>query len=223
MVPKLEMFRSGINRALDALEKRSPDVAIAELKKLLTINDRSYELHLFLGDAYAAKREFATALGEYDAALLLNGHSAAPLVSQARVFVATRDLARAQQKIDAAAKLEPGSSEVAVVRGSILEEQGRVADAMAQYDAAVRANPSDRQARASIVSLAMQTRQYDVARPHIEVLLQAGFRPSRMHFALAQIAEASGDTRKAIAEYRLALQIEPDLAPARAALAKLGG
>jgi Sulfatase/Tetratricopeptide repeat len=223
MVPKLELFRSGINRALDALEKRSPDAAIAELTKLLALNDRSYELHLFLGDAYAAKREFATALGEYDAASLLNGHSAAPLVSQARVFVETRDLARAQQKVDAAAKLEPGSSEVAVVRGSIFEEQGRVAEAMAQYEAAVRTNPSDRQARASIVSLAMQTKQYDVARPHIEVLLQAGFRPSRMHFALAQIAEARGDTRKAITEYRLALQIEPGLAEARAALAKLGG
>jgi arylsulfatase A-like enzyme/Tfp pilus assembly protein PilF len=223
MVPKLELFRSGINRALDALEKRSPDAAIAELTKLLALNDRSYELHLFLGDAYAAKREFATALGEYDAASLLNGHSAAPLISQARVFVETRDLARAQQKVDAAAKLEPGSSEVAVVRGSIFEEQGRVAEAMAQYEAAVRTNPSDRQARASIVSLAMQTKQYDVARPHIEVLLQAGFRPSRMHFALAQIAEARGETRKAITEYRLALQIEPGLAEARAALAKLGG
>jgi len=223
MVPKLEIFRSGINRALDALEKRSPDAAIAELKKLVAINDKSYELHLFLGDAYAAKREFATALGEYDAASLLNGHSAAPLVSQARVFVEARDLARAQQKVDAAAKLEPGSSEVAVVRGAILEEQGRLADAMAQYEAAIRANPSDRQARASIVSLAMRTKQYEVARPHVEVLLQAGFRPSRMHFALAQIAEAHGDTRTAITEYRLALQIEPGLAEARAALAKLGG
>jgi tetratricopeptide (TPR) repeat protein len=223
MVPKLETFRSGINRALDALEKRSPDAAIDELKKLLAINDRSYELHLFLGDAHAAKREFATALGEYDAASFLNGHSAAPLVSQARVFVEMRDLARAQQKIDAAAKLEPGSSEVAVVRGSILEEQGRIADAMAQYEAAVRTNPSDRQARASIVSLAMRTKQYDIAQPHVEVLLQGGFRPSRMHFALAQIAEARGDTKKAITEYRLALQIEPGLAEARAALAKLGG
>jgi Tfp pilus assembly protein PilF len=69
----------------------------------------------------------------------------------------------------------------------------------------------------------MRTKQYEVARPHVEVLLQAGFRPSRMHFALAQIAEAHGDTRTAITEYRLALQIEPGLAEARAALAKLGG
>ena len=141
MIPKLELFRSGINRALGALENNAPDVAIAELKKLLPINERSYELHLFLGDAYAAKREFATALGEYDAAAVLNSHSAAPLVSQARVFLEMTDLARAQQKIDAAAQLEPASSEIAVVRGSILEAQGRHADALAQYPLGRRCQP----------------------------------------------------------------------------------
>ena len=223
MVPKLELFRIGINRALDALERKAPDAAIAELKKLVAINDRSYELHLFLGDAYAAKREFETALGEYDAAALLNAHNAAPLVSQARVFLAMGDVAKAQQKIDAAARLEPASSEVAVVRGSILERQGSVQDALAQYQAAVRANASDRQARASIVSLAMQTRQYGVAKPQVEALLAMGYRPSRMHFALAQIAEAQGDARTAVAQYRAALQIEPGLNEARAALGRLGG
>ncbi len=223
MVPRLETFRAGINRALDALERRAPDAAIAELKKLVAINDRSYELHLFLGDAYAAKREFATALGEYDAAAVLNTHSAAPFVSQARVFVAMGDLARAQQKVDAAARLEPGSSELAVVRGSILERQGHVPEALAQYEAAVRVNGSDRQARASIVSLAMQTKQYAVAKPQVEVLLAMGYRPSRMHFALAQIAESEGDTESAVAQYRAALRAEPGLNEARAALNRLGG
>lgn len=223
MIPKLETFRTGINRAVDALERQAPDAAIAELKKLVAINDRSYEVHLFLGDAYAAKREFPTALGEYDAAALLNTHNAAPLVSQARVFLMMGDAARAQQKIEAAGRLEPSSSEVAVVHGSILEEQGRLPEALAQYQAAVRANGSDRRARASIVSLAMRTRQHEVAKPQVEALLQMGYRPSRMHFALAQIAEARGDTKTAVAEYRQALQIEPSLAEARAALGRLGG
>jgi Tfp pilus assembly protein PilF len=132
------------------------------------------------------------------------------------------DLARAQQKVDTAARLEPSSGEVALVRGSILEKQGRVPEALAQYDAAVRANGSDAQARASIVSLAMRTRQYDVAKPQLEALLQVGYRPARMHFGLAQIAEAQGDVDRARTQYRLALQLEPGLTDARAALTKLG-
>lgn len=222
MVPKLEAFRGGINRAIAALERNAPDTAIAELKKLVELNDRSYELHLFLGDAYAAKREFQTALGEYDAAALLNAHTSAPFLSQARVFLAMGDFGRARQKIDAAARLEPASSEVALVRGTILDKEGRGAEALVQYEAAVRTNASDAQARAALVSLAMRLKQYDVAKPHLEKLLEMGYRPSRMQFGLAQIAEAQGDVKRAIASYREALRLEPGLPEAKAALSRLG-
>src|SRR5581483_10355030 len=115
----------------------------------------------------------------------------------------------------AAARLEPASGEVALVRGSILEEQGRGPEALAQYGAAVKANPSDGQARASLVSLAMEMRRYDLAKPQLEALIKLGYRPSRMHFGLGQIAEAAGDRKTAASEYRLALQIEPTLTDAR--------
>ena len=223
MLPKVQTVKIGISRAVDALNRKAPDAAIVELKKLLAINDRSYELHLFMGDAYVLKRQFEAALGEYDAAALLNPHSAAPAVSQARVFLAMNDPVRARQKIDAAARIEPGSSELALVRGSVLEAQGRGPEALAQYEMAVRLNGSDTQARASLVSLAMRARQYDVAKPHLEHLLAIGYRPSRMHFGLAQIAEARADTKTAIAEYREALRLEPGLAEAKAALTRLGG
>jgi arylsulfatase A-like enzyme/Tfp pilus assembly protein PilF len=223
MVTKLEAFRSGISSAIEALSRGQADRAISELKKLVAINERSYELHLFLGDAYAAKGQHETALGEYDAAALLNPHSTAPIVSQARVYLSQGDLARALGKIEQASRLEPGSGEVALVRGSIYEKQGHPARALTEYEAAVRANGSDTQARASIASLAMETGQVDLARPQFEALLELGYRPGRMHFGLAQVAERKGDKQKAIAEYRLALQAEPALTQARAALTRLGG
>jgi Tfp pilus assembly protein PilF len=68
----------------------------------------------------------------------------------------------------------------------------------------------------------MSLKQFDLARPQFETLVQMGYRPSRMHFGLAQIAEALGDTKKAIDEYRLALKLEPGLKEASAALARLG-
>ena len=221
MVPKLEMFKSGISRAIDALGRGDADFAVTELKKLIAVNDRSYELHLFLGDAYAARRQWDEALGEYAAARVLNANSSAPFVSEARVYLSQRNLTKAAEAIERAAKLEPSSGEVAVVRGSILEEQGRGADALAQYEAAVRANGSDPQARAHLASLAMDLRRYDLARPQVEALITLGYRPARRHFGLAQIAAAAGDTKKAAAEYRLALQLEPTFAPAKAALSRL--
>jgi arylsulfatase A-like enzyme/Tfp pilus assembly protein PilF len=222
MVPKLETFKAGISRAMDALGRGNADAAITQLKALVAINDRSYELHLFLGDAYAARRQYDTALGEYAAARMLNAHSSAPAISEARVYMGQGNLARALQQIDAAARLDPASSEVPLVRGEILEKLGRGPDALAQYELAVRANGSDANARVSLASLAMSLKQFDLARPQFETLVQMGYRPSRMHFGLAQIAEAQGDTKKAIDEYRLALKLEPGLKAARAALTRLG-
>jgi arylsulfatase A-like enzyme/Tfp pilus assembly protein PilF len=222
MLPKMELFRTGISRAIDALSGGQPDRAIAELKRLIAMNERSYELHLFLGDAYAAKRQADAALGEYAAASVLNPHSAAPVLSSARIFLQQKDLARAQQKVDEAARTEPSSGEVMLVRGMIAEERGQAPEALAQYEAAVQANASDAQARVQLASLALRMKQPAVAQAQFESLLQLGYRPARMHFGLAQAAEAQGDVKRAVVEYRLALQLEPALNQAREALTRLG-
>ena len=223
MIAGAEAFRSGISRAMDALARNEPAAAIAQLKQLLAVNDRSYELHLFLGDAYVATRQFENALGEYAAAGLLNPRSAAPALSAARAHLAQGDTARALQKANEAAGIEPGSGDVAVVRGQIYERAGQPSQAMAEYAAAVRANPSDPQARARLASLAMRTRQFDAAQPQFEALLRMGYRPSRMHFGLAQIAEAKGDLDARRRRVQEAVRLEPSFADARAALARLGG
>jgi tetratricopeptide (TPR) repeat protein len=221
MIAGAEAFRGGISRAMDALGRNEPAAAIAQLKRLLAINGRSYELHLFLGDAYVATRQFEPALGEYAAAGLLNPRSAAPPLSAARAFLAQGDTARALERASAAARIEPGSGDIAVVRGQIHERAGQAPQAIAEYSAAVRANPSDPQGRARLASLAMRTRQFEVAQPQFEALLGMGYRPSRMHFGLAQIAEAKGDRARAATEYREAVRLEPAFADAKAALARL--
>jgi choline-sulfatase len=223
MIAGAEAFRAGISRAMDALARNEPAAAVAQLKRLLAQNDRAYELHLFLGDAYAAMREFDNALGEYAAAGLVNPQSAAPALSAARAHLAQGDTVRALQKADEAARLEPASGEVAIVRGTIHERAGRSSEALAQFGAAVRANPSDPFARARLASLAMRAKMFDAAEPQFEALLRMGYRPSRMHFGLAQIAEAKGDLARARREYREAVRLEPGFVDARTALARLGG
>jgi len=222
MIATAETFRVGISRAMDALANDRPATAIEQLKRLLAVDERSYEVHLFLGDAYTATRQFDNALAEYAAARLMNPRNAAPLLSSARTYLAQGDTARALQQAELADGIEPGSGDISVVRGQIHERAGRTTEAIADYTAAVRANGSDPQARARLASLAMRTRQFDIARPQFETLLRMGYRPSRMHFGLAQIAEATGDPQRAIVEYREAIRLEPSFADAKTALARLG-
>src|SRR4051812_10524355 len=221
MIATAETFRSGVSRAMDALARNDGPAAIAQLKQLLARNERAYELHLFLGDAYVSTREFDRALGEYAAAGLLNPRSAAPPLSAARAYLAQGDTTRALQQAHAAAQLEPAAGDVAIVRGTIHERMGNAAEALADYAAAIRANGSDPQARARLASLAMRTRQFDAAQPQFEALLKMGYRPARMHFGLAQIAEAKGDLKRAIEEYREAVRLEPSFAEAKSALGRL--
>src|SRR5262249_13424600 len=109
MMTKFDAFRSGISRAIEALERAQPDIAITDWKKLGAINGGSYELHLFLGDAYEAKGQHERALGEYAAAGVLNAHSSAPAVSQARVYLAQGNVTKAAEKVEEASRFEPDS------------------------------------------------------------------------------------------------------------------
>jgi arylsulfatase A-like enzyme/tetratricopeptide (TPR) repeat protein len=222
MVSSIELFRTGISHALEAMDRRQPDIAIQELKRLIVLNDRSYELHLFIGDAYAAKKQYDTALGEYAAAKVLYPQSATPVVAIARVYLAQGDTARALEQLQAADALEPGSGEIALVRGLVFEKRQQGVEALAAYRAAVHANESDTQARAHLAGLALRMNELDAAQQQFEALLAMGYRPAQMHFGLGQVAQARGDPKRAEAEYRLALKIEPGFADARNELSKMG-
>jgi Flp pilus assembly protein TadD len=69
----------------------------------------------------------------------------------------------------------------------------------------------------------MRLKRFDAAQPQFESLLKMGYRPSRMHFGLGQIAEAKGDLARARSAYREALRLEPGFADARSALTRVGG
>ena len=93
--------------------------------------------------------------------------------------------------------------------------------ALAQYAAATQANGSDSASRARLASLAMRLKEFEQAEPQFQALLRLGYRPSRMHFGLGQIAEAKGDAARAVAEYRETIKLEPSFAEARNALTRL--
>jgi Tfp pilus assembly protein PilF len=107
MIAGAEAFRVDISRAMDALGRNDGAAAIVQLKRLLAMQPRSYELHLFLGDAYAATRQFDNALGEYAAAALVNPGAGAPALSAARAYLTQGDTTRALQKAADAGRIEP--------------------------------------------------------------------------------------------------------------------
>ncbi|HEY3382775.1 MAG TPA: sulfatase-like hydrolase/transferase [Vicinamibacterales bacterium] len=221
MAPRLRQFRLLMTAASADLQRNQPAAAVAKLKRALAINDRAYDVHLALGDAYQEQRLFEQAIGEYDAAALLNPATADPPVSAALALMGQGKLDKAKQRLDQAALIEPRSPEIPFTRGRLAEQRGQDGEAMVQYEAAVQANASDPRPRTRLANLAMRQRRYDVAAAQFTALLQLGYEPARSHFGLGRVAEAQGDTTKAGTEYRQALQIDPGLTIARDALARV--
>lgn len=222
MIAGLAAYRTKMTRATALLQHGNGAAAVPLLKELLASNDRSYELHLFLGDAYANLKQYREAFDEYTAAELLNPQSAEPVLAAARARLDMGNADEALKLIDRAERLEPHTDEVGIVRGMVHERQQAWAPAMADYGAAVAANPSNTQARLRLATLAMRLGQYDEAREQFAALVRLKYRPSRMHFALGEVAEHQGDRTRAVAEYRDALRLEPTLADAASALKRLG-
>jgi len=223
MIAGLNAFRSTMTRVKQSLQSGGAAAAIPVLKQLVASNNQSYEVHLALGDAYVDTKQYKEALDEYAAAHLLNPGTAEPLVAAARAHLALNAPDAAERDIVDAERIEPSSDEALLMRGIIREQRGDVAHALDDYAAAAAANGSNTQARARLAGLALQAAQYDKARTQFEALLRMNYRPSRMHFGLGQVAQAQGNTSGAIAEYRLALRLEPTFAEARTALHQLGG
>jgi arylsulfatase A-like enzyme/Tfp pilus assembly protein PilF len=220
-IGEVKLFRTLLSRAIDDLSAGRNDAAIAKLKKAAGINERAYDVHLLLGDAYRAKGSHEQALGEYDAAALLNPGIAAPHVYAAEVHVAQGAFDRALARLESAARIEPHSAEVASVRGRVYERSGRAQEALAEYQRAVALNPSDMPARARLANVAMILQRFDLAEPQLQVLLRAGHQPARTRFALGVVAESRGDLAAAAAEYKRALALEPGFKQAATALARV--
>jgi arylsulfatase A-like enzyme/Tfp pilus assembly protein PilF len=215
-------YNAMISDAIDDLRGGRPEASIPKFKRLAEVNGRAYDLHLFLGEAYERLGRAQQALGEYEYAAILNPESVIPLVSAAEVHLRIGDLRGARAKLNDAMKMDPGALDVLLLSGHILERERRPADALAAYEKAVARNPANPRARTQLVSIATQTRRWDIAERELRQLLEMGYQPSRTYFGLGRVAQSQGRTADAAVNYREALRLEPGLRMAQEALRSLG-
>lgn len=186
------------------------------------MNERAYDVHQFLGEAYEALGRPDAAVGEYAFAALLNPSSVTPLVSAADLHLKRGDIAGARKRLDEATRVQEQSYHVQFLAGRIYEREGRLPDALGAYERAVSLNGATPQARARLAALAARLGRYDLAERHLRVLLQIGYQPSRTYLGLGRVAQMQGRAADAAAHYREALRLEPGLPVALEGLRSLG-
>ena len=214
-------YRQLFSRALALLARDRPVAAASILQKLVKLNVRAFEAHLYLGNAYAAQGKGDAALGEYDAAGLLNPESAAPHFEAAKVLSARGDHDAAAARARAGLAIEPRSHYGLYTLGVIHQKAGQWGEALEAFSKAVAVNDADPRAHANAAGAAMRTGDLTRAAAAFERMIALGHQVAAGHFNLGVIAARRGAPAEAARRYRMALQADPAFAPARDALARL--
>lgn len=220
-IEERRQFKTLMTAAIDDLGAGRVDEAISTLRKLVTINERVYDVHQLLGEAYGRQGRLREALGEFDMAALLNPRAPAPHLSAAELLLRAGQVRDARARLDRAVAADDTSFDVALVTAQVLEAEGRVEEAMSSYERAIAMNPANPRPRMLLVGTASRVRRFHVAERELQALLSMQYQPSRTHFALGQLAHMQGRRSEAVTHYEAALRLEPGLTMAAQALAQL--
>jgi arylsulfatase A-like enzyme/Tfp pilus assembly protein PilF len=220
-VKDYRQYRELFNQALGLLARGESAKAAAALQRLVKLNVRAFEAHLYLGNAYAAQSKVDAALAEYDAASQLNPDLASPHFEAAKVLSTRGDHGAAVARCRTGLDLEPRSFYGHYTLGVIYQRAQRWPDALAAFRRAVELNTVDPRARANLGSVSMRLGDFDLAREQFEQMVALGYQLAPAHFNLGVIAARQGNAAEAVRRYRLALQADPGFKPASEALAKL--
>jgi arylsulfatase A-like enzyme/Tfp pilus assembly protein PilF len=214
-------YRDLFNRALGLLGQKRPAAAAAVLQKLIKMNVRAFEAHLYLGNAYAAQSKYEAALGEYEIASMLNPPLASPDFEAAKVLSAQGNHQAAIARCRAGLRKDPRSFYGHYTLGVAYQKAQQWPEAVAAFSQAVEINGQDARAHANLAGAALRVGNLDVAGAHFERMIELKHQVPGAQFNLGVIAARKGDANEAARRYRLALAADPSFKPAQDALARM--
>lgn len=220
-VAEYRAYRELFTRALTLLGRKQAAAAATLLQRLVKMNVRAFEAHLYLGNAYAAQSKWEAALGEYEAASILNPSVAAPQFEAAKVLSIRGLHDEAVARCRAGLDKEPRSFYGQYTLGVIYQKAARWPEALTTFAQAVGLNDQDPRAHANLAGAAMRTGDLDLAAKHFQRMIDLKHQVAPAQFNLGVIAARKGDTSEAARRYKLALASDPDFKPAQDALKRL--
>lgn len=201
------------------------DDAIAEFRAALELDPQSPRAHYELGDALAERvADQDEAIAELRRALELEPRLLAAHLALGRVLQERGDLEAAAEAYERALAVAPDDPRVRRGRALAISRLGRPEEGLRQLEELFAAAPDDFDIALDLAALAAQAghrgRAIEVLRRARELAAEAP-RRALLSFNLANLLQEEGDVAAAVAEYRAALEREPDLRDAHFNLALL--
>jgi tetratricopeptide (TPR) repeat protein len=184
------------------------------------IQDRplTADTHFAAGQVAETQGDIPRAMEQYDLALKINPRHPGSLYRMGLIYTSQQQFQPAVETWKKFIEATNDSASGYGYLGFCLELAGRIPEAESAYKAGINREPGGQLCHVNYgLMLARQGRLQEA-----EQQLQAVLTAAEVHYDLASVLEQQGHKNEAKVEFRKSIEIDPDMADARARLAALG-
>ena len=160
--------------------------------------------------------------GTAGAAASVLTQSTADLIAKADTAYSEGNLSDARVYLERAEKTDPDNPEVLDKLGFILHRLGQNEEALHYYERALRIDPDDDLTHNAVAAVLRALGRLDEAQEHYKAAAEIDDRFELTYYNYGQLLLEKGDTEGARMMFEKALELKPDYAEAKRALAELG-
>ena len=191
------------------------DQAILQFQKALELDPGLAKAHNSLGDALASQGQLDQAILQFQKALELDPGLAKAHNSLGEALASQGQLDQAIPQFEKAVDIDPGFAEAHNNLGNALAFRGQVDQAILHFEKAVEIDPGFADAHNNLGSALASRGQFDQAISQFEKAVEINPGLAEAHSNLGTMLYGShGRVQEALAQWRQALRLQPDYAPA---------
>ncbi|WP_348265089.1 tetratricopeptide repeat protein [Telmatobacter sp. DSM 110680] len=208
------LYLRQLSEAQNSVSSSSPtgntlDQAIAEFQKIVTLDSKSVEDRMVLGQLYTVKHQNEKAEEQFKAAQDLDPDSEEVVLNLSRLYAENGDLAHASKVIEAVPVSER-TPKMEFALGGVYDQLKRPKDAIDAYKRAVDLDPEDAHNLAALAQALLNDNQLDAALKQYRQLADADPQDSSTTVHISEILRRQGKYEEALTTIKKAVKKDPD-------------
>jgi len=208
-------------KALILFRQNKGEDALAQLTLALKYDSGNIDAHLALAQYYDRRRQYPQALSQYENLSSIGKDDAETLIGIIKAQVGMAKLKEAEANIEKGAKRFKEDARFPYYAGQLHERRYRKAEAKRSYEAAQALDPKFLRPTVRLAKLLAAEGKWTAAQTKIESVLFDNPDSPVLRNGLGEVLFGQGDPARAEAEFRKAIELDPDLYDARFNLARV--
>jgi tetratricopeptide (TPR) repeat protein len=208
------LYLRQLSEAQNAVSSSSPtgntlDQAIAEFQKIVSLDPKSVEDRMVLGQLYTVKHQNEKAEEQFKAAQDIDPDSEEVVLNLSRLYAENGDLAHAAKVIEAVPVSER-TPKMEFTLGAVYDQLKRTKDAIEAYKRAADLDPEDAHNLGALAQALLNDNQLDEALKEYRQLAEADPEDASTLVHISEILRRQGKYEEALATVKKAVKKDPD-------------